>query len=205
MSEDPGVPRRPRRAWQPGVVSENTSIPAVEGRCDECGFDYERVSDADVPAALRRFGQRYRAPLTRGLPGEALGDLLRAHPQEGVWSALEYACHVRDVFDVQRQRIERMLTEDLPTHEPMDREDRVTRDAYNDQDPVAVADQLAANAETLATTLEALDADQWKRPGIYTYPEPTERDVSWVARHTAHEGQHHLLDIGRSLRSARGR
>ena len=55
---------------------------------------------ADAPDALRAFGKRYRIPLTRGLKGEDLDALLRAHPIEDTWSALEYACHVRDVIEV---------------------------------------------------------------------------------------------------------
>jgi hypothetical protein len=40
---------------------------------------------------------------------------------------------------------------------------------------------------------------------IYGYPEIAERPLSWVLVHTVHEGEHHLLDIGRVLRAARGR
>lgn len=183
----------------------DAAIPAVDGICDECGFDYDALGDAEIPAALRAFDRRYRAPLTRGLPGETLDELLRARPLEGTWSALEYACHVRDVFAIQRQRVEQTLVQHVPSYEPMNREERVVSDRYNEQDPVAVADELAANAEALAATLEPLTDDQWARRGVYSYPAPTERDLRWLARHTVHEGRHHLLDIGRVLRAARGR
>ena len=39
-------------------------------RCEECGFEYASVSPADAAVALRSFGRRYRAPLTRFLDGE---------------------------------------------------------------------------------------------------------------------------------------
>ena len=47
-------------------------------RCEECGFEYESMSPADAAAALRSFGKRYRAPLTRFLAGED-GDALLEH------------------------------------------------------------------------------------------------------------------------------
>jgi len=175
----------------------------VTERCSECGFDYDGLALADGAAALRAFGRRYRAPLTRVLPGEDGLALVRAHPMPGTWSALEYACHVRDVLAVQRERIELARREDTPAFEPMGREERVERDRYNDQVPSAVADQLAARAETLAGVVEELSDDELARTAVY--PDRGEQTLGWVVRHTVHEGEHHLLDVGRVLRAARGR
>jgi len=186
-------------------ADQTHNVPAVDGVCVECGFDYDGVADDEVAAKVREFGRRYRAPLSRGLPGESLDDLIRAHPLPDVWSALEYACHVRDVLAVQRVRVELALVEDTPTFAPMGREERVVDDQYNAQDPAVVLEELAANADAAAAMFEAMNADQWARTGIYGYPEPTERDMRWIARHTIHEGHHHLLDVGRVLRAARGR
>ena len=192
--------------WHSGAMTDaDASTPAVDGVCEECGFDYASLDEAAVPNALRAFGRRYRAPLTRGLPGEALDELLRAHPRPGVWSALEYACHVRDVLSVQRSRVAQALAEDMPTFAPMKREERVERLRYNEQPPDEVSAEIAANAEEIAAAFAALSPEQWSRRGVYGYPEPTERDVLWIGRHTVHEGQHHLLDVGRALRAARGR
>ena len=186
-------------------ADETHNLPAVDGVCAECGFDYDGVPDAEVADKLRAFGRRYRAPLSRGLPGESLDEIVRARPAPDVWSALEYACHVRDVFAVQQARIAQALAEDVPTFAPMGRDQRVVDDRYNEQDPAAVVDQLAANAESLADACAALTDAEWDRTGMYGYPAPTERSLRWVARHTIHEGHHHLLDVGRSLRHARGR
>lgn len=172
-------------------------------RCSECGFDYDALAPADGPGALRAFGRRYRAPLTRVLPGEDGPALMRAHPMPGTWSALEYACHVRDVLAVQHERIELARREDTPTFEPMGREERVERDRYNAQEPSAVADQLAAQAEALAALVEGLSGDDLARTAVYH--DRGEQTLGWVVRHTVHEGEHHLLDVGRVLRAARGR
>ena len=173
--------------------------------CEECGFEYEALAPADAPTALRELGRRYRAPLTRFLPGEDPGAIVAARPAPEVWSALEYACHLRDVLDVQRQRLALALAEDCPTMTLMGRDERAVVDRYNEQDPATVAAELAANGEALAADVEALTPDQLDRTMIYNYPERQERTVLWLIRHTAHEGHHHLLDVGRSLRAARGR
>ena len=171
--------------------------------CEECGFSYESLSPADVPDTLRGFGKRYRIPLTRGLKGEDLDALLRAHPLDDTWSALEYVCHVRDVFRVQAERIGHALVQDSFHAEPMRRDDLVHELAYDEQDPIEVADDLAANADALASVFEALSEAEWER--TFVYHVEGERTLVWVAQHTVHEGEHHLLDVGRVLRVARGR
>ena len=131
--------------------------------------------------------------------------MLRAHPLDDTWSALEYACHVRDVFSVQYERLGHALVEPGFQPEPMRRDERAVELDYNGQDPVTVADDLAANATAFATLGENLSEDQLALTMIYNYPEPAERPLSWVLVHTVHEGEHHLLDVGRVLRAARGR
>ncbi|MDP1821050.1 MAG: DinB family protein [Acidimicrobiales bacterium] len=174
-------------------------------RCDECRFEYASEDEASIPDRLRTLGRRYQAPLSRFLPGEDGPGLLRSHPADGAWSALEYACHVRDVFEVQRQRLEQTLVQDQPAYGPMGREERVVDLAYNEQPPAEVAQAVAANAEALAASFEGLTAEQWARTGIYGFPERAERSLLWLGQHTVHEAHHHLLDLGRTMRSARGR
>jgi len=41
-------------------------------------------------------------------------DNVHKRPSPGVWSPLEYACHVRDVFRLYDHRLQRMLLEDAP-------------------------------------------------------------------------------------------
>jgi S-DNA-T family DNA segregation ATPase FtsK/SpoIIIE len=172
---------------------------------EECGFSYAGPPAADVPDALRAFGRRYTIPLTRGLRNENLDAILRAHPDAGTWSALEYACHVRDILAVQRERLAQALVEDCPSFAPMRREERVTELQYNEQEPVAVAEDITANADAIAEAFAALDEAGWAREAIYNFPEPKARTMLWLARHTIHEGEHHLLDVGRVLRASRGR
>lgn len=181
--------------------------------CDQCGFDSESFSPADAPAAIRAFMRRYRAPLTRFLPGEDGDAVVRAHadgtaegpsgpPERGTqtWSALEYAAHVRDVFGAYDERIRLTLAEDRPVFEALD-PDAAARDGrYNDQEPVEVVEALATAAEALAATVESVPDDGWERVGLRG---DEERTVLATTRTAVHEGNHHLLDIGRVLRSVR--
>ena len=171
-------------------------------RCPECAFDPNGVSAADLPAAVAGLGRRYQAPLSRFLPGED-ESILVARPRPGVWSALAYACHVRDVLAVFDERIGRMLVEDGPALGWWDHEAAVEADGYEKQIPAEVAAALSANAATLSATLAGVPDGGWERRGVRRDGEVF--TVLGAGRFALHEGTHHLLDIGRVLRAARGR
>ena len=99
--------------------------------------------------------------------------------------------------------MQRTLIEDTPTLESMGRDERAERDRYNEQDPARWPTSSADNAERLAGLLDGVAAGDWDRTAIHPYPEPAPRSLLWMARHVVHEGSHHLLDIGRVLRSVR--
>lgn len=171
-------------------------------RCAECGFDPTGFGPAELPAAVAVLGKRFRAPLTRFLAGED-DRIVRAHPYPGTWSALAYACHVRDGLAVFDGRIGRMLAEDDPALGWWDHEAAVEAEGYDGQDPVAVAAAVDANATALAATLAAVPGGAWARTGTRRPGEAF--TVLGAGRFALHEGHHHLLDIGRVLRAARGR
>jgi hypothetical protein len=164
--------------------------------CDECGYDYDAVPRDALPDEIRRLA----AALAERIAGTD-ASALRAHPRPDAWSALEYACHLRDVLRVQRERIVLALAETEPTFALMRRDERVTEDRYNEQDPAVVATELVEAARAVAAQLESLGDSQWQRTGVYPYPEPQIRTLEWVARHTVHEAVHHSLDVDRLLRA----
>jgi hypothetical protein len=173
---------------------------AEDTECGECGFVYTDLDGADTPAAIRAFARRYRAPLSRFLPGEDGDDLVRRRPAPGTWSALEYAAHLRDVFGNYERWMVQTLAEDRPQLEGPGPDVLAAEGHYNELDPKTVVDELAANAERLAATLEAVPADGWDRVGIRR---DQERSILFSARRAVHEGNHHLLDIGRGMRAVR--
>jgi S-DNA-T family DNA segregation ATPase FtsK/SpoIIIE len=161
--------------------------------CDECGYRYDTLPREELSTNIRALGPRYTALLAT--PVEAL----RVHKIDGVWSPLEYACHMRDVLRAQRERVQLALAEDQPTFASMRREERVTEERYNEQSPELVAEELSGAAHVLADELDSLDSDGWQRTGIYNWPNTSPRTIDWIARHTIHEGVHHIMDIERLL------
>ncbi|HMD46925.1 MAG TPA: DinB family protein [Acidimicrobiales bacterium] len=166
--------------------------------CGDCDFVYDSVATADIADTLRAFTPSYR---------EVLGTADRAHvarrPAAGVWSALEYACHIRDVLLVQRDRVVRALVEDRPDIPRMQRDERVAICAYGTEPVPVVLDQLQMADDLLWMVLSRLDAAGWARPLRYYWPWPEEQDVAWVGRHTIHECRHHLIDVRTGLERLR--
>jgi hypothetical protein len=159
-------------------------------RCERCGFDYD-LGDAESAGPAIVAGVAQFAPLLDG--ADAAG--VRRRPRDGVWSPLEYACHVRDVLLVQRERVLWARRSDRPAFEPMGRDERVDHDGYALQDPAAVMRQMADAASMFANVLARLDDPGWDRTVVYNYPTRTERSLRWVAVHTVHEVIHHLADV----------
>jgi hypothetical protein len=170
--------------------------------CSECGFDYDATDPTAVADLVAKHERRYVAPLSRGLPDEDLDALLRAHPDAGGWSALEYACHVRDALALYDSRIDRVLSEERPQLPAMRRDEVAVERDYNGQVPAVVATEIGTAARGLADRLRAVPPDGWERVGVR---DGEELSVAWMARNALHEASHHLLDIGRTLRHLRGR
>ncbi len=82
--------------------------------CPDCGLDAAKVSYDDIPGRIRANAASWVDVLQR--PDVA------NRPRPDVWSPLEYACHVRDVFTLFDQRLERMLTEDDPLFDNWDQD-----------------------------------------------------------------------------------
>ncbi|MEB4211854.1 DinB family protein [Mycobacterium sp. 94-17] len=162
-------------------------------RCADCGFVYDLSQSAGVARAIPERVAEVAAIL-RGREAD-----LRSRRRPAVWSPLEYACHLRDMLLVQRERVLAARRIDGPDCLPSGRDERVVHDGYAEQEPEDVARQLADAAQLFANVLARLGPDDWDRSVVYHYPETRERSLRWVALHTMHEAQHHLLDIRRQL------
>ncbi len=157
--------------------------------CTECGFEYRLSEFAGAGAAISAGSARIAADMHQHPDG--LGRRIRSD----VWSPLEYACHLRDVLLVQRERVLMARRRDRPGFDPMGRDERVDHDGYAGQNPVDVTRQLLDAAAMFANVLARLDREDWDRTVIYNYPSRTERSLQWVAVHTLHEVRHHHMDI----------
>jgi hypothetical protein len=168
--------------------------PPVDGYCEQCGFNYDTGDLQGTVTLLIRQAAECSMALTKAAAGPD-PNVVRLRPRPEVWSAIEYACHVRDVLEVQRARIAQCLAEDRPVYAPMDRTGRVKQLKYEDQDPMEVAAALMRFAREFGAAARVLTPPQLGRLGLYNYPVRAPRSLGWIIRHTAHEIQHHRLDL----------
>lgn len=154
--------------------------------CPECGLDVGQMSRDRIADMLIDVAAEWVTLLAerRDLP---------QRPAPSVWSPLEYACHVRDVFRRFDERTQRMLDEDDPLFENWDQDATAVTDRYGEQDPATVARELRTAAERFAGTLRRPTAEQWARTGrrsggaVFT--------VESFARYFIHDPIHHLHDV----------
>ena len=161
--------------------------------CEECDFSYDLTLADKVSVLAPPYAVEY-AELLRAEPS-----VLRRRAAPQVWSPLEYACHMRDVLLVQRERLLAARRLDGPVADPMGRDERVEHDGYLQQLPADVARQLQDATLLFTHALDRLGTDDWERTLTVPYPETVERSLHWFAVHTLHELRHHLLDIRRQL------
>jgi hypothetical protein len=129
-------------------------LPAEDHRCAECGVSYPDLGLDDA------------ATIIGGVPARAAGRCrpvpaarLRVRPDPAGWSALEYLCHLRDVYATSTIRLHRVRVEELPVLEPMLNDLRARRFRYNELDPGAVLEELARTAAGAPAEADRVAAD----------------------------------------------
>ena len=153
--------------------------------CPECGLDASAVPPEDVAQRLRTNAERWRRVLARAD--------VASRPEIGVWSPLEYGCHVRDVHRVFGTRVRAMLDTDDPLFDNWDQDEAAARGGYADQSPDQVAEALAASADDVASAYAGVEGAAWDRPGrrsngsVFT--------IASLARYHLHDVEHHLVDV----------
>ena len=157
----------------------------LERPCPECGFVASTVGVGDVAGLVRGNAARWVAILG----GEAVAD----RPRAGVWSPLEYACHVRDVFRLFDTRLHLMLDDDDARFANWDQDVTAVEERYGEQDPAVVAEELAAASEVLATSFAAVTPDQHRRIGLRS--DGSRFTVETFAQYLVHDPVHHVWDV----------
>ena len=151
--------------------------------CEQCGQDVRTIEPPLVAEAIRDNAANWR----RVLDGPAVG----ARPAPGVWSPLEYACHVRDVHRVFATRVSLILEHDDPLFENWD-QDAAASD-YGSQRAQVVAAELAAAAANVARRYDQVTPAQWPRPGRRS--NGSTFTLATLAQYHLHDVLHHLWDV----------
>jgi DinB superfamily len=154
--------------------------------CPECGFDAAEVKATEVSEMILNNANAWRTVLNRSD--------VRVRPAPDTWSPLEYACHVRDVFDLYDIRLHLMLDQDAPTFPNWNQDVTAVEQGYRAQDPAAVAADLAGAAQRLAASFRDVHADQWQRTGLRS--DGAHFTIDSFARYLIHDPVHHLHDVG---------
>ncbi|HEY3140833.1 MAG TPA: DinB family protein [Acidimicrobiales bacterium] len=164
----------------------------LERRCPECGFDASTTPRDKVANLIRENAYEWQKVL-----GHA--ERLRDRPAQDRWSALEYACHVRDVFRLYDFRLGLMLSQDEPTFPNWDQDASAIEDRYNEQDPLAVARDLTDGAAGLARSFDSVEGDAWDRTGLRS--DGARFTVDTFSRYLVHDPIHHIWDVQRGFES----
>jgi DinB superfamily len=173
-------------------VASRWFLVVRSGSCPECGLVASSVAEGDLGVAIVEEAGLWDAFLARLSDSPSLS----TRPASDVWSALEYAGHVRDTLTLFADRIQLAIDIENPRFEYQDQEAAVVSRMYNDRDPREVAAAICANAERLARVLDTLPSDTWARGG--TRLDDEYFDVALLARFTLHEVRHHRVDAEQS-------
>ena len=171
-----------------GIVPEDKDWTWVlDTPCPECGFTASAFAVGEVGSMIRSNAADFAIVLA----SPAIE--LRQRPDLATWSPLEYAAHVRDVYRLFRERLALMLDEDDPVFANWDQDATAVAERYGEQDPSVVATELVAAAAVLADAFDAIDSEQWLRPGLRS--DGSAFTVDSFARYLIHDPVHHLYDV----------
>ncbi len=172
---------------QPDGITPDTKdwTWVLERPCPECGYVAGSFDPLAVGAAVRSSLPRWRSVLDR--PD------VRVRPRRDVWSPLEYAAHIRDVFRIFDRRLALMLEQDDPAFENWDQDAAAIADRYSEQEPARVAVELTQAGEAIAARFDTVTADQLGRSGHRS--DGADFTVESFARYFFHDVAHHLHDV----------
>jgi len=153
--------------------------------CPDCDFDAAAIPYTQVSDHIRRDAADWEDRLRR--------PAVRDRPRPGVWSTLEYGCHVRDVHRVFNERVRLMLAQDEPRFANWDQDATAVADNYGAQDPATVAGELAAAAGAAADSYAGVPADAWHRRGLRS--NGSQFTIASLALYHLHDIVHHAHDV----------
>jgi len=158
--------------------------------CPECGFEAGVVTRAELATLIRENAEAWEEFYNGHQSG--FGE----RPQPDIWSPLEYACHIRDVYRIYDYRLDLILSTDDPTYPNWDQDKTAIDERYDEQDAAAVADELQAAADQIASRFAAVHGDQWSRTGNRS--DGARFTVDTFARYLLHDVVHHIYDVSES-------
>jgi DinB superfamily len=163
--------------------------------CPQCGFNPASLPPETLGDLAVELAGKWRAFLLQADDG-----YLRAIPEPGVNSPMQYGAHVRDILMVYGERMVLAVEEDNPTV-PIFNPRQEVWEAYNRVGAEELASDIEARAGRLDEIVDSMEGSNWSRIvindrgqyGVYTFT------VAGLARNAVHEAHHHLLDAKGTL------
>jgi hypothetical protein len=155
--------------------------------CPECRFDAASVDLSIIGDLIRANAALWPPLLAASNAGE--------RPSPVRWSALEYGCHVRDVFALYDQRLALMLAEDGARFADWNQDTTSVEQRYDLQAPAIVAAELVAAGELCAARFDTVGDGDWQRTGNRS--DGSRFTIETFARYFLHDPVHHVHDVER--------
>ncbi|MGO1317675.1 MAG: DinB family protein [Cellulomonadaceae bacterium] len=158
----------------------------LDAHCPECDVAVGDVDPALVAERIPAQIVRWQAVLRRP---QSL-----SRPRPDVWSPLEYACHVRDVYGVFAERTRLVLERDGASFPDWDQDATAVEARYRESDPAQVAEELADAGQDYAEMLCRVPADAWGRGAVRS--NGSRFTLGSLTQYFLHDVEHHLADVG---------
>jgi hypothetical protein len=178
--------RHRRQAQHMSIIPDDKNWTWVlERPCPDCGFRSDEVD----PLAM--------GPILKAVSGDLVGLLadprVADRPNDHTWSALEYGCHVRDVYRLYDYRLSLMIETDGAQFPNWDQDQTAIDDRYGEQDPAVAAQELMAASDALTARFATVTAEQLDRTGFRS--DGAAFTISSFAKYFVHDPIHHAHDI----------
>jgi len=187
-SADRAVARYPEAMadLDPVTPDEKDWTWTLTRRCEDCGLSAGEVDPREVADRAYVAAEEW-VQILRSSPA------VEVRPEPGVWSPLEYACHIRDVYQVFEGRVARVLAEDHPHFDNWDQNETAVLKRYAEADPEVVAEEIEAAATAFVARLRTLRPADLDRPG--TRSDGAEFTLATLLQYFLHDVVHHLWDV----------
>jgi uncharacterized damage-inducible protein DinB len=170
----------------PVIPDEKDWTWTLTRRCEDCGLFAGEVDPREVADRAYVAAEEW-VQILRESPA------VEARPEAGVWSPLEYACHVRDVYQVFEERLALLLAEDRARFDNWDQNETAVLKRYAEADPEVVAEEIEAAAVAFVARVRTLRPGDLDRRG--TRSDGSEFTLTTLLQYFLHDVVHHLWDV----------
>jgi hypothetical protein len=183
--------------WDRTGIHETAGRLTMAGLLERQALGNDEAHLGQIDAVKRRHRLLERLDWAPARLAEALkafsADALRRPPGAGKWSAIETACHLRDIDRLYAERVTKTAFSDRPSFWMMDNERVPELLGYRTADPKAVLREHRRGRGELTSLLRALPHPQWQRTGIH--PKRGEITIEKLAEVIADHDDNHLRRI----------